>query len=181
MLGMAIAVCYLLAVFFIAARGLDDSLSKADMIVVPGNTVEPNGIPSPRLQARLDAAITVFREGYAPLVFVSGGTGKEGIDEAVAMANYLIAKGIPASAIVIDSQGVDTASTARNASAFMRAKQLKSAIVATQFFHVARTKLALERHGIEVKGNVHARYSEFRDIYSLFREVAAYAAYHLSC
>lgn len=168
---------FVLAGSVIVATGLNDKITNADVIIVPGNAVAPNGTPSPRLQARLDAALKLYQEHRAPLIFVSGGTGKEGFDEAISMSTYLSKNGVPSAAIVKDSLGIDTAATARNAAIFMRANNLKSAIIATQYFHVARTKLALERNGIQVTGTAHARYIEMRDLYSIPREAIAYVAY----
>lgn len=82
-----------------------------------------------------------------------------------------------AGAIIQDPLGVDTGETAVNAAHYLRTHQLHSAIVATQYFHVARTTLALERSSVRVAGTRHARYFELRDAYSLFREVLGYAAY----
>ena len=169
--------CFLLAAIALVANGLDDQPGNADMIVVPGNTVAPDGTPSPRLQARLDVALKLFREGRAALIFVSGGTGKEGFDEAVSMSDYLVKKGVPPAAIIKDSFGIDTSATARNAAAYLRSHHLKSALVATQYFHVPRTRLALERNGILVTGSAHAAYFEMRDLYSIPREAVAYAVY----
>ena len=170
-------VSFLLAAGAIVLVGLNDSVSDADLIVVPGNTVAMDGTPGPRLQARLDVALKIYREHRAPLIFVSGGVGKEGFDEAASMSNYLVKNGVPATAVVKDSLGVDTFATAKNAANFIRANGLKSAIVATQYFHVPRTKLALERNGVKVLGTIHARYFEVRDLYSIPREVLGYAAY----
>lgn len=171
--------CVLLAAGAIIAAGLDDVIADADVIVVPGNSVAPDGTPSPRLRARLDVAVKLFHAHRAPIIFVSGGTGSEGFDEAVAMFDYLARNGVPSSAIVKDSLGTTTAATARSAGIYMRANKLSTAIVATQYFHVARTKLALERNGIHVAGTAHARYMEWRDLYSIAREVVAYAAYYV--
>jgi vancomycin permeability regulator SanA len=168
----------LLAAITLVLSGLDEHIEKADMIVVPGNTVFPDGTPSPRLQARLDMALKLYKEHHAPIIFVSGGTGVEGVDEAVAMFNYLTKNGIPSSAIVKDSLGINTAATARNAENYMRSNNLKSAIVATQYFHIPRTKLALERNGVQVAGTAYARYFEMKDIYSTLREVVAYPVYY---
>lgn len=167
-----------LAVGAIVTTGLNDHVADADLIVVPGNTIAPDGTPSPRLKARLDAAIQIFREGRAPLIFVSGGIGKEGFDEAVSMSNYLVKNGVSPKSIVIDSLGVDTAATAKNVASYIREKNLRTAIVATQYFHVPRTKLALERQGVRVVGTTHARYFEMRDVYSTLRETVAYLAYY---
>ena len=161
----------------LVAVGVHDHGDAADMIVVPGNTVHADGSLSERLQARLDAAITLYQERRSPLIFVSGGTGVEGRDEAAAMAGYLIAHKIPASAIVQDPLGVDTAATAANASTYLKAHHLRTAFVATQYFHIPRTALALERQGVIVTGTRHARYVEFRDVYSLAREVIGYVIY----
>jgi len=103
----------------------------------------------------------------------------EGVDEADAMARYLVAQGVPEAAIVRDPAGVDTDATARNVAAFAREHRLRTALVATQFFHVPRTELALRRYGVDVVGSRHARYVEWRDAYSLAREVVAYPAYRL--
>jgi len=171
---------FLLSCSLLVVAGCSDKQAAADLIVVPGNTVAPDGQPSPRLQARLDVALALYRAHRAPLIFVSGGLGKEGFDEAVVMAGYLAANGVPAAAIVTDSQGVDTRATARNAAGFMRARGLQAAIVATQYFHVPRTRLALERAGVRVAGQSHARHVELRDLYSIPREVFGYVCYFLT-
>ncbi len=177
-LVLTITTPFVLAAAAISVTGLTDRIRVGDMIIVPGNTVAPDGTPSPRLQARLDAALRLFQHHRARMIFVSGATGKEGFDEARVMAEYLIRNGVPPSAVALDSQGVNTAATAAHASHFMQDRRLKTAIVATQYFHVARMTLALERNGVRVIGHVHARYVEWRDLYSLARETVAYAEYY---
>src|SRR5471032_1175848 len=177
-IAMAALLAFLLGTAALVLSGLHDQLAQADMIVVPGNTIAPDGRPSPRLQARLDVALKQFRERRAPRIFVSGGTGKEGFDEAASMASYLRLQGVPDSAIIEDNQGWTTEATARNAAAYLRGHGLQTAMVATQYFHVPRFRLALERAGIAVSGNVHAPYFELRDLYSVPRETMAYAVYY---
>jgi vancomycin permeability regulator SanA len=171
----ALAGAYLVAVGWVAWRGLDDHLARADVIVVPGNTVAPDGTPSPRLAARLDAALQLYRAGWAPVILVSGGTGVEGVDEAAAMATYLRAHGVPGGAVVQDPAGVDTEATAVHTASYLRGHGLRTAIVATQWFHVPRTRLLLEQRGVRVTGSTHARFAELRDVYSVVREVPALA------
>ncbi len=181
---LVVTLCAALALFAIAACviasiGLHDFVdTPADIIVVPGNTVHLDGSLSRRLRSRLDVALELYREGRAPCIFVSGGMGREGHDEAAAMAAYLVAHGVPTSAIVQDRLGATTSATAANAAQYLRAHQLGSAIVATQYFHVARTVLALQRNGVRVTGTRHARHFEMRDLYSLPREVVGYVAYY---
>jgi vancomycin permeability regulator SanA len=168
---------YLVSGVYILYDGLNDVLFQADLIIVPGNKVELDGTPSPRLKARLDKAADLFKQHQAKLIFVSGGIGKEGFDESVVMSDYLSQQHIPHAAIILDNQGIDTLSTARNASVFMKNQQLSSAIVVSQYFHISRTKFALRKMGISKIGNAYAHYVEFRDGYSLMREVLAYASY----
>ena len=178
-LGLTTAGVFLLATAALVLAGLHDKLAPADVIVVPGNTILPDGTPSPRLQARLDVALKQFQEHRAPRILVSGATGKEGFDEAAAMARYLLRRGVPASAIIEDSQGWTTDATARNAALLMRQHGWQTAMVATQYFHVPRFRLALERAGIAVSGQVHAPYVELRDLYSVPRETVGYAVYFM--
>ena len=178
-LGSSTVGIFLLATTALVLTGINDKLAPADVIVVPGTTIMPDGTPSPRLQARLDVALKQFQAHRAPRILVSGATGKEGFDEAASMARYLQSRGVASSAIIEDNQGWTTDATARNAAALMRAHGWKTAMVATQYFHVPRFRLALARAGIDVSGHVHAPYFELRDLYSVPRETVGYAVYFM--
>ena len=72
----------------------------AGAILVMG-AAQYNCTPTLDLQARLDQARTLYREGYAPLIVLTG--GKEAGDkctEAQSGAMYLEARGVPAKDIV---------------------------------------------------------------------------------
>lgn len=172
-----IACLWLLAGAVLASAGLLTRAQPADIAIVLGNTVYRNGSPSPRLAARLDRASQCYEERRCGLIFVSGGVDASGTDEAVAMRAFLIRRGIPADRIVVDSAGRDTWATARNASAFMRGHGLSRAIVVTQYFHLPRTMLALRRFGVRDVSGAYPRFWEGRDIYSIAREVPAFAWY----
>lgn len=159
--------------------GLNDHPGHADTALVLGNTVNPDGTPSPRLKARLDKAVALYREGYFPKIIVSGATGKEGVPEGTAMKKYLVQAGIPEPAIVVDDQGVDTFASAKNTEEILKAGKLKSVLVVTQYFHIPRSKLALAKFGISPIYNAHPDYFEARDIYSVLREGPAYIKYLL--
>lgn len=166
-----------LHVLVIAGVGLRDDMGPADVIVVLGNQVLVSGEPHPRLAARLDAALDCYERGCAPVILVSGGRGKSGFQEADIMRHYLIDRGIPPEAVWLDREGHTTRHTARNAAATMEEQGWNRAIVASQYFHIARSRLALRQAGIGDVGSVHARYVEWRDVYSLGREVVGYWAY----
>jgi vancomycin permeability regulator SanA len=171
------ACLWLFAGAVLASAGLLTQAQTADIAIVLGNTVYRNGSPSPRLAARLNRARQCYEQRQCELIFVSGGVDASGTDEAVAMRAYLMHRGIPADRIVVDSAGRDTWATAHNASTFMRDHGLSSAIVVTQYFHLPRAMLALRRFGVRDVSGAYPRFWEGRDIYSIAREVPAFAWY----
>jgi vancomycin permeability regulator SanA len=168
-------VGFCIAAAAIATSGLSDQIVNADMVVVPGNTVHPDGTLSNRLKGRLDIAIHIFRTGNCQAIFVSGGTGSEGVDESFAMSRYLVEEGIPPANIIQDSEGNNTEATARNAASAMHQRKFTTVLAVSQYFHIPRLRLLLQRQGLSVVGNAHATYFEPRDAYSLAREVVAIA------
>ncbi len=175
---LALAALYLAA---IAAAGLLAHPAPADLIVVFGNEVLADGRPSPRLQARLEAARLAYRAGLAPRVLVSGGIEPGGQDEAAVMAADLAAHGVPMSVILQDPQGVDTFATARNVAALLHGPGFGQGrvLVVTQWFHVPRTLLALWRFGVRDASAAWPRFTEPRDVMALLREAVALPYYAL--
>lgn len=168
-------ICFLAAAAVIATTGLSDHVVRADLVVVPGNTVYPDGTLSDRLKARLDTAVDIYRAGNCHAIMVSGAVGSEGVDESVAMRGYLIRQGVPWTSIIQDGLGFNTEATAQNAAVAMRQRGLHTALAVSQYFHVPRLRLLLKQQGLDVVGNAHAKYFELRDGYSLAREVVALA------
>jgi vancomycin permeability regulator SanA len=177
--ALPIVLAFILAATWIVAAGRRDDIQAADVAIVPDNTVEKDGRPSARLRARLDQAVTLYRQGLFPDVIVSGGMGSEGFDEAQVMKSYLVENGVPEGRIHVDSGGATTHLTARNAARMMRENGWQRAMVVTQYFHVPRMRLALKRSGVTPVFSAHAQYFELRDVYSTAREVIGYGAYLL--
>ncbi|HEY3814995.1 MAG TPA: YdcF family protein [Caulobacteraceae bacterium] len=174
---LAVIVAWAIGCAMIMAVGLQDRVRPADVGVVLGSKVYPSGRPSPSLKARLDEALSVWHKGEVKNLLVSGGVGKEGFDESLVMRDYLVARGVPAAAIVTDGHGDNTLLTARHTAALMRERHWTSAFVITQYFHVPRARLAMKKCGVPVAGWAHARYFEIRDFFSVPREVIGYPDY----
>ncbi|WP_346245654.1 YdcF family protein [Sphingomonas rustica] len=171
------AALFLLAAALLCISGASDDLRQSDVAVVLGNAVSRDGSPSPRLAARLDAAVTVWVDRRVGAIIVSGGVDRNGTDEAAAMRRYLVARRVPDAAIVVDPKGATTWETARNTAAIMRARNWRTVMVISQYFHIPRTRLALARFGVEDARSAHPAYLESRDLYSIAREVIGYPAY----
>lgn len=67
----------------------------------------------------------------------------------------------------------------KKTSQILRDSNKKSVFVVSQYFHLPRARLTLERLGISPIYSAHANFFEWRDIYSSLREVAAYISYVL--
>lgn len=174
-----LSLFFIFPAVFIVTDGLVDEVHSADVAIVLGNTVNPDGNPSPRLQARLDKTIELYQKGLFPNIIVSGGVGIEGFDEAVVMRQYLIDQNIPADSIFLDSEGRTTNLTAKNSARIMTQQNWQSAMIVSQYFHISRTRLAFTKYGISPVYSAHANYFELRDLYSIAREVIGYFSYIL--
>lgn len=157
--------------------GLRDRLGYADLGVVLGNKVEEDGRLSVALQARLEKCVELYQAGFFPRVLVSGGLGKEGYQEAVVMKKYLLQKGIPEERIMVDLEGDTTYLTAKHTADWMKNQKLHSVLVISQYFHLPRSKLALERFGIKTIYTAHASLFLWRDVYAVPRELMGLVYY----
>jgi len=174
---IVLAVLWIGAAVYISVRGLYFSEGKADISVVFGNGLKSDGTPKGTLKARLDVAVSCFRAGNCPILFLSGGIDGPGLDETIAMQDYLVAHGVPSSAIILDNQGENTLATARNAVRYMKDHGLSRVMLVTQYYHLPRAQLAFEAVGASrISG---AFPPDFRviDLYSCLREVPAYVIY----
>lgn len=149
----------------------------ADYAIVYGSMVNPDASPSPRLQARLNAAIILLSKGNVGWVIVSGGLGEEGYNEAEIMRDYLISNGIAEDKIIVDAHGNTTHLTSRNAARITGTSA--NVVAVTQRFHVSRAKLSLRSAGFTNVTGYYPDYYEWRDIYSTFREIPAWLSYWL--
>src|SRR5262245_27303537 len=175
--SILLVVLLVLGAGMLARYGLGARTRPADVAIVFGNQVLPDGTPSRRLEERLKVAAKLRRSRMAVTWFVSGGIGREGHDESRVMRDWLVAHGVPDSAIVRDSLGLNSHLTALHAAEWMRAHGVTRANVVTQYFHVARAVMACRRAGIDVVGARAPRWYEPRDVYSLAREMVALPVY----
>lgn len=174
---MVLLGMYLTAALTLAGLGVSMKPRHAEIALVLGNTVYPNGTPSPRLQARLDETVLLYHKHYFPKIIVSGGIGQEGQDEAKVMKHYLVKHGVPPHSILVDSQGNTTYDSAKTTVAFMRVMGIKKVLVISQYFHLPRTWIILKRLGVSDVSGASPFFVESRDLYSIFRETAACVLY----
>ena len=121
----------------------------AQVALVLGALVQPDGRPSAMLADRLDAAAALYRDRRVDRVLVSGDHGRLDYDEVNAMRRELVHRGVPDADIFTDHAGFDTWSSMVRA---RKVFQVRSAIVVTQGFHMARALWLGKRAGLDVHG-----------------------------
>ncbi len=176
-LSLICALLFAFGFFAVRADGVRDRVFPADVALVLGAKVYVDNVCSKRLQARLQRAVELYRQGMCKVIIVSGGVEKNGIDEAKAMRMYLLKQNIPDAAIVVDPSGANTRASAVFTAEYMRENKLTKALAVTQFFHITRSRLALQQEGVPTVGSAHARYFSKLDFRSTCREVAGLPAY----
>lgn len=130
-----------------------DEARPADIIIVLG-AAEYRGRPSPVLKARLDHALELWERGLAPRILTTGGAGGDPVfTEGEVGRDYLVRKGVPAEAILVEPEGESTAHSTAAAAEIMRKLNLRSAIVVSDGYHIYRVKKMLEFRGIDVYGS----------------------------
>jgi len=128
--------------------GATNNSSRADAIVVMG-AAQYDGVPSPQLAARLDHALELFQQGRAPVIAVTGGKRPgDRFTEAESSARYLIARGVPKSAIIGEDRGRSTWESVSLLENQLAARGIHSVIVVTDPYHTQRTLLSCREAGI---------------------------------
>ena len=170
-------------IIYITIDGLNDRADKADVAIILGNAVHPDGTLSPWLKGRVDAALKLYREGRIKKIFASGGIAMSadeyGYPEGDAMKKYLVAHGVPAADIIADNEGRNTYLTAKDFIAWNRQYHYTSAIVVSQFYHITRSKYILRKLGFKNVGNAASRDYGWGDVGGTLREVPAFYKYVL--
>lgn len=169
----------LVAAALICTIGMMNDVRPSDVAIVLGSKVEEDGTPSVHLRIRLDRTVDLYKAGMAPMIIVSGGPGVPAHPEPIVMRDYLIDHGVPASAILLDNTGINTAATARNAVPLMAEHGFNSVIVVSEYFHVPRTRLAFAQQGIQTVRYASVGYPRPRDGLAIARETVGLPLYWL--
>jgi uncharacterized SAM-binding protein YcdF (DUF218 family) len=108
------------------------------------------GRPSPVLRARLDHAIALWHRGMAPLLIVTGGRGTgDTTTEAAVSQRYAVQRGIPRSAILLETEGRTTSQSMAGIAALMVGQHRKDVLLVSDPFHMLRLVILARRHGLE--------------------------------
>ena len=125
-----------------------DAVRPAQVAIVPGSLVRPDGSLGDVVQERVDAAVALHEAGVVEKILVSGDNGDPSYNEPDAMRDAALAAGVPAEDVFTDYAGFNTWHTMRRAAEVF---EVTSAVVVTQGFHTARAVDLGLAAGLEVQ------------------------------
>jgi uncharacterized SAM-binding protein YcdF (DUF218 family) len=123
-------------------------LRPADVIIVLGHPANADGSPSPAMQEQAALAAQLYQVGLAPALLFTGGAVHNEHVEAQVMAGLAVQQGVPAAAIVTETQARDTFENARFCRQIMHQRGWQDAIVVTTPYHVRRASRIFRMAGI---------------------------------
>jgi len=133
----------------LGARG--DELGPVDAIIVLGRQLEDDHLTQV-FEARLSHAEALWRQGFAPRIFVAGGTtGTARRSEAEAGRDWLVARGIPAAALLLEDRSQHTLENLFNVRAEMRVAGWRTLLMVSDPLHLARAKATARGLDLEVR------------------------------
>lgn len=132
-----------------SVKRTSEQVEPAQVALVLGAFVHPDGTPCPVLQDRLEQGLELYRAGKVEKLLLSGDHGRPEYDEVNAMRVYLEKRGVPKKHLYLDHAGFDTYDS------LYRAKhvfQVESVIVVTQEFHLNRALYIGHALGLNIQG-----------------------------
>jgi uncharacterized SAM-binding protein YcdF (DUF218 family) len=167
-------------------RGKVTGKTPADAIVVLGARTYADGRASMALHDRVATGALLYRGGLAPRLILSGGQGDGTVHETEAMRDLAHQQGVNSEDIILDAEGVNTASTVANTCVILKQLHAQRILVVSHFYHLPRIKMCYQRESARqgMKLEVYTVPAEEertlpRLPYYMAREVAALWAYYL--
>ncbi len=143
-----IVLAYLASFVGVLLTSRQDQRHPAGAIVVLG-AAQYNGKPSPVLRARLDHALTLYREGLSHTIVVTGGIGEgDRVSEATVGRQYLVAHRVPDSAVVVRPEGRSTQASIQSVAQWADEHQVGRVLLVSDPFHMLRLRLEARRVGL---------------------------------
>ena len=113
-------------------------------IVVFGAGVRSDGRPSDVLRRRIEGAAIAWRRLPEAGIIATGGVGRHGPAEAIVIRDGLVARGVPAAAVLVEPESRDTLESALACAAILRAQPDVGRVrVCTSCFHRWRCMILL--------------------------------------
>ena len=156
--GRLVALLVVLAVLYIGVTMAQiwfaahrDGTAPSDAIVVLG-AAQYDGQPSPALQARLDHAVTLYADGVADVVWVTGGRQPgDRFSEASASSRYLIRNGVADTDVKLETNGESSYESLAAVARYLRDDADHDVLLVSDPWHAYRIAAIAREVGLRPK------------------------------
>lgn len=123
------------------------AVAPADAVVVLGAGVRPDGTPSDALRHRVDHAVRLWKEGFAPLLAMTGGADAGEPSAAEVAKGLAVSLGVDPTAIVTEATSTSTWENVQQIAPLLKERGVQRVLVVSDPFHVWRGKKNMEAQG----------------------------------
>jgi uncharacterized SAM-binding protein YcdF (DUF218 family) len=170
---VAAVLCFVaVTVVWVIFDGLNDDGESADAALVAGHGGEPGSG-----SASLDRVAKLYGDGEFPKIIVSAANPGGAYDEQTSITAYLERHGVPSSAIIDETGARDIGGMTRDVAEIMKAHDLKSIMIVTDYYRMSRLKLALLHAGVSDIKKTHVGTVRKEDALPILQEVVALYEY----
>lgn len=161
----------------------EDQARPADAIAIFG-AAEYAGRPSPVYHARLDHAVDLYNRQIAPLLItLGGGSDKDsGKTEGGVGRDYLLANGVPLTAILAETHSFDTEQQVTRLAEIAQSRKLHHIVVVSDPTHLFRISVLCQQAGLDVYTSPRPPFGNIDDLDLAHRyahEILSYTALRL--
>lgn len=180
---LAAALCLLAGVAVLAVGGYVKAVAKpyiltpeaaaeegADCVLILGCGVRPGGEPSAMLRDRLNMGLSLYKEGAAPKLLMSGDHGTKEYDEVNAMKKYAVDRDVPSQDVFMDHAGFSTYESMYRARDVF---EVEKVIIVSQRYHLYRAVYDARALGLDAYGVAAENISYLGQTIRELREVLA--------
>lgn len=156
-----------------ATSTVNSVLPRAEVIILLGASVFKNGDLTPVLGDRADTAIDLYTSGFGAKILVTGDNSTKYYNEVTPTRNYLLKHGVAEADILVDNGGIDTFQSMTHAKGDF---DVRSALIVSQRFHLARAvyiarKLGIEAYGIAADHRSYSLKNDFRELFATVKSI----------
>ena len=159
---ISVPLLYTALLIYIGNKAQQDTKVKSDIILVLGGSAMsgtscygpicqqigfvPNPHYNPCVVARVDHAVSLYKNHYAPKILMSGGTDKDtNVNEAETMKKIAIESGVPEADILMEKESTSTYENFALSQKILNEAGLHSVIIVTEPYHIARAGLVASK------------------------------------
>lgn len=144
------AAVYIASLTYVLSFSLSKSIpDHADAVLILGAKVNLDNTPSEALYNRTMVAVQLYKEGKADYILTTGGVGLGYLPESKVAAKIALDSGVPEDKILAEAESHNTYDSLDDIKALADARHIRSIILVSDQYHVARGVLVAKHFGFD--------------------------------